>query len=257
MRVLVHRTASAAASSAAAGIAEAVDLHNKGAFNLALSGGATPPKVFRALERMEWRLRLGAKLRLFWIDERCVPLQSERSNAGSAKKHMRTIWSRARVFPMCSQSATATWAKSYDRVLAAHGGDKAFDLALIGLGPDGHVASLFPNAEIVSAGRRVLLVKGPDSSQRLTVKLPVLRGAKSQIVVASGAEKAWPIAEAIKGCGGAPFAQACGGRENVWVHMDRACAEELWRSHNIRIRPSSKACLLKRQAKPILLTPKQ
>ncbi|WP_417498351.1 6-phosphogluconolactonase [Maricaulis sp.] len=228
-RLLIHSTPDTLASAAADEIVRAVNRHAGRRFNLALSGGSTPPLIFRRLRRLLERRLPVDRLRLFWIDERCVPIGHPDSNAGSARRHLGRIWNGADVRAMSGTVPPQAGAAAYARRLAYFGGAQAFDMALVGLGPDGHVASLFPGSDALDASGTVTVGQSPRGDQRLSVTLDVLRATRSLLVVACGESKAWAVREALTGPVLCPFARACAGRPSVQIHVDAACARALGR----------------------------
>ncbi|WP_417496385.1 6-phosphogluconolactonase [Maricaulis sp.] len=226
-RLITHSTPACVASAAADAIVRAVNRHQGHRFNLALSGGSTPPLIFRRLRRLAGRGFAPERLHLFWIDERCVPISHPDSNAGSARKHLGNIWDAADVRIMSGALPPPDAAEAYARRLHYFGGAHAFDMALVGLGPDGHVASLFPGTDALEAGGSVAVGQAPSGDYRISVTLPVLRSARSLLVVACGASKAWAVREALTGRPVSPFARACSGRPRVEIHADAACSRAL------------------------------
>lgn len=217
------------ADAAAGALIEAVNTYPEHRFNLALSGGSTPPMIFQRLEarRAEFDPR---RLRLFWIDERCVALDDPDSNAGSAKNNMPSVWEAAEVHIMDGAGDPAKAAAVYEALLRDHGGADAFDLALIGVGPDGHVASLFPNESEPEDGALAIASRNPAGQDRLSVTYPVLLACDRQLVVACGASKAPAIRQACDGTVPAgqqllPFARACATHANSTFLIDEACAQ--------------------------------
>ncbi len=220
----------AAADEAARIIAAASRQPRARPFQLALSGGSSPPLVFDRLREMA---SLGsvdpAQFRLFWIDERCVPITHERSNAGLARRHLGDFWRRADVHLIKGAMGAEKAATAYDAELSQFGGVSAFDMALIGVGPDGHVASLFPGDDALNATSLAAPARALDGEARVTVTFEVLKGCKRHVVLAWGAEKA-PIVKPVIAGGGMPsdalppFARACGHRAGVEILMDQGCA---------------------------------
>jgi 6-phosphogluconolactonase len=122
---------------------------NKNILNIALSGGNTPPLLFRALVHrkpdIDWN-----KIRIYWVDERCVPPDHPESNFGSARKEFiepmgipETSYSRIK-----GENDPETEALRYGNLIKKNVTPEldfpVFDLILLGMGPDGHTASIFP-----------------------------------------------------------------------------------------------------------------
>jgi len=162
-----------------------------------LTGGSTPG---RAYELAAERERDWSRVALWWGDERCVPPEDERSNYGMAK---RTLLDRVETQPavhrMRGELGKDEGARDYDREL----GDLArFDLVLLGLGPDGHVASLYPNQPTLDESEDRVLgaeAKLEPFVDRITLTLPMLRCAHAVLFLVTGEDKADAAARAFAG----------------------------------------------------------
>ncbi len=166
--------------------------------HVVLTGGSTPALAYElAAERQpDW-----SRTELWWGDERCVPPEDERSNYGMAK---RTLLDQLAVQPsavhrMRGELGRDAGAEDYDREL----GDLArFDLVLLGLGPDGHVASLYPDQPTLDESERRVLgaeAKLEPYVDRITLTLPMLRAARAIVFLVAGADKAEAAARAFAG----------------------------------------------------------
>jgi len=177
-------------------------------FTVALSGGGTPLGFFGLLAK-DARISSSAwkKTHLFWVDERCVNLEDPASNYGNAK---RVLLDHVPIDPdhihrMPSELSPEKGALSYQEALIRFfgcetGGIPRFDLVVLGVGSDGHVASLFPGSDPQpEEGHLVMAVKGGEPDVwRLTLTLPVLNAAEHVMVLASGSSKA-PAVQALLG----------------------------------------------------------
>jgi 6-phosphogluconolactonase len=171
-----------------------------GRFAVAISGGATPRAMHRLLaqdpfvDTIPW-----SNTHIFWIDERMVPENDAASNYGVAKKDFlsRVALPSSNIFPMPPQGPPALAAAEYEETLKRFFADQnpvypVFDLIFLGMGPDGHVASLFPD----QTGKEVtpewvLAVKGGDPFlDRITLSYPVLNQAKQIVFLVAGRAKA-------------------------------------------------------------------
>ncbi len=170
----------------------------RGAFHLALSGGTTPAGTYR-------RLAAGAAdwsgVELWFADERCVPPEDAESNYRLVRE---TLLDRAgfppeRVHRMPGELGPGEGARAYavelrDGPPPGEDGLPLLDLVLLGIGPDGHVASLFPGSPALDAPPELLCSGIRDSPkpppERLTLTLSVLRAARECLLLATGAGKA-------------------------------------------------------------------
>ncbi|MDE3136777.1 MAG: 6-phosphogluconolactonase [Acidobacteriota bacterium] len=191
-REALSRAAAAELADAAAKAIEA-----RGRFDLALAGGSTPRRLYEILASEYYR-RIGwARTHLFWSDERYVPESDPLSNSRMARKALldplgitpENVHAMPTFFPDPEQAALA-----YEQTLRTHfgGGIPRFDLILLGMGPEGHTASLFPgSAALEEKMRWVLPVRvAAEPPLRLTLTLPVLNAAREVFFLVSGPDKA-------------------------------------------------------------------
>jgi 6-phosphogluconolactonase len=170
----------------------------RGVAHLALSGGTTPRRAYELLAAQPADLD-GVE---FWFaDERCVGPEDEQSNYRLVAENLLETAGIAteRVHRMQGELGPEQGARRYARELrqgvpAAQGGLPALDVIVLGIGPDGHVASLFPGAPTLEAGDEALCLGVHDSPkpppERITLSLAVLRTARSCLLLATGASKA-------------------------------------------------------------------
>lgn len=155
--------------------------------NIVLTGGQTPRQAYQeaAKQQPDW-----SKVDLWWGDERCVPPDDDKSNYKLAKDSLLDkIDQQPRgVHRIVGELGKDEAAAAYEREL----GDTQLDLLLLGIGPDGHVASLFPNAPTLRVERRVLPAEPGFEPfvDRVSLSLPTLRGAKEVLFLLAGSEKA-------------------------------------------------------------------
>jgi 6-phosphogluconolactonase len=171
----------------------------RGRFVVALSGGQTPLPVYRLLaERadIDWRRTF-----LTWADERCVPPESDASNVGAARLALldRIPIPRENVVRIEGERSPLEAADAYEVCLRRLlGTDAPLDLVILGLGADGHVASLFPRHQALRETERwILPVHAPaQPSWRVTMTLPLLNASRRVTLLAVGSEKA----DAVRRC---------------------------------------------------------
>jgi len=191
---LVRETATKIAAVARAGI------HATGSASLVLSGGNTPRAVYELLASDEWRGRVDwPKLHLFWGDERAVPPNAPDSNYRMANESMiRKIPIPAgNVHRIPSERPPQEAALLYQAEIrkAFQLRDRQlprFTLVLLGLGEDGHIASLFPNSAALQDRARLVTENYVESihASRITLTMPVINNALSIVVIVSGKPKA-------------------------------------------------------------------
>ncbi len=197
----------------------------RGRFDLVLSGGRTPKRAYELLAPMiRLDVRLRGALRVFWGDERCVPPESDESNYRLAKETLidpALIPARS-VFRIQGESPDpAAEAERYDSVFPA-----APDLIVLGMGADGHTASLFPGSPALKeTARRFVAVTGPvEPKRRISLSPAGLTSARRVLVIASGPDKASALARVLAEDGDVSRTPARLVRDGNWL-VDRALAD--------------------------------
>ncbi|MDI1451278.1 6-phosphogluconolactonase [Polyangium sp. 6x1] len=185
-------------------VARAIDeaVRTRGSAKVALSGGSTPGPVYRRLAQMALPLD---RIDWFWVDERAVDPASPRSNFRAAYADLGLDRApKTRVHRMEAEAPDlAAAAARYEVLLRRTFGiasTVAFDVMTLGIGDDGHTASLFPGMGATAIDDRLVaaIAAQPDKGleARLTLTAPVLREARTVLVLARGAAKQRPIASA-------------------------------------------------------------
>ena len=203
----MYGVADCAAGLIAARCAEAVA--KRGVFALALSGGSTPPALFRLLRTEEWKVRIDwAHTRVFWVDERCVAPDDPASNYGVANRELLAHVPAAEIHPMDGRLDPGESAVAYESVLRervpAEEGRPRLDCTLLGMGDDGHTASLFPGSPLLeSEGGRLTgaavaehLAPHP-ASRRITLTLPMINASRCCLFLAVGRGKRERLRQAL------------------------------------------------------------
>lgn len=163
--------------------------------HVALSGGGTPARTYELLAQTlgDWQ-----DVEVWFADERCVEPNDEQSNYRLAAEALLRPAGvpDERVHRMLGELGPEEGASRYAEELRALGGT-AIDVAVLGVGPEGHIASLFPRHPALSAGEDEPCVGVSDSPKppprRITLTLPVLRATRHCLVIATGTEKAGAI----------------------------------------------------------------
>lgn len=198
--------AHAAAAELARLAQEAVD--RRGRFLVCLSGGSTPLETYRLLSGPPYAAELPwAQMLFFWGDERMAPPDDPQSNFGQAQAALLShVPVRAEhILRMRGELPPATATAGYAaqlRMYADPGLDwPRFDLVFLGLGADGHIASLFPHQQAaLQANRPVVAVQAEYEgrpAQRLTLTPPVFNAARRVLFLVAGAEKAAALAASL------------------------------------------------------------
>lgn len=213
-------------------------------FTVGLAGGSTPRRLYRMLAAEPYRSRISwSQTQVFWGDERCVPPDHAESNYRMAAETLlqHVPIPAGQIHRIRGEDPDPDQAAAdYERVLRATfrltpGGFPRFDLILLGLGADGHVASLMPDSPALRETARLVLAPYVErlQSYRLTLTLPVLNEASVILFLVSGQEKAAALRSTLSLAGlnaSIPASQVC-PREGrlIWL-VDRAAAQLLPRS---------------------------
>ena len=201
--IRIHRDSQAWAQAAAEFVLEVGEeaVRTNGRFLIALSGGTTPETLYRALtspafaDRFDW-----SRTTFFFSDERCVPPDDPRSNYALAKKILFTPLNimPSQVYRMAGESSDPRAAAfEYEQQLrlatkTSSSAQPSLDLILLGIGEDGHTASLFPGASILRDRQRVIAAtQSPkDPPNRLTMTLAAINRASVILFLVTGVGKA-------------------------------------------------------------------
>jgi 6-phosphogluconolactonase len=201
--------AAASARLFAATVEQAVA--KRGVARVAISGGSTPQATFRLLadpagpfaNTLPWD-----KLQLFWVDERCVGPESPESNYGVARELLlsKVPIAAENVFRMEGELEPEVAASRYEstlrNVLKLEGAETpAFDLVTLGMGPDGHTASLFPNTEGLNAMNRLVIANHVPQKDvwRISLTWMVINHAAEVVFEVEGPGKTDVLAEVLTG----------------------------------------------------------
>ncbi len=194
MQICVLDDAKSAAAYAAKRIGEAARnaVLERGSCSLALSGGSTPgpAQSVLAYENLPW-----AKVHIFQVDERAVPINSPQRNFANMRNILlsRVPIPEENIHPMPVDSADLdAGAKAYERELTnVLGSPPVLDLVHLGLGADGHTASLIPRDAALLTASRDVAVSGPyEGSRRMTLTYPMLNRAREILWLVLGEDKA-------------------------------------------------------------------
>lgn len=171
----------------------------RGKFIVCLSGGGTPLSAYQLLARPEYKSLPWQKMIFFWGDERCVPADDPESNFNQANQallsHVPIMTKNIQRMP--GELPTAQAISGYAQNLARYGQTQRpwprFDLLLLGLGADGHIASLTPGSPGLQAGSPPVITAQMNyqgrPAERLTLTLPVFNSAREVLFLVSGAGK--------------------------------------------------------------------
>ena len=205
------------------------------------AGGSTPLTLYRLLRTEAWAARVDwAHTRVFWVDERCVAPDHPASNYGAANQELLAHVPAAEIYPMDGEIDPGESAVAYEELLRQHvpaeEGMPRLDCALLGMGDDGHTASLFPGSpllapEALRSGRLTgfavaeHLAPKPES-RRITLTLEMINAARCCLYLATGEGKRPPLGKALDLLAPASLPVQLvrpKGGELIWVMDEAAC----------------------------------
>lgn len=242
--VIVHRSPEELASAVCARlITTLVDVQSAGRIaHWVLTGGTIADKIHAAVatttarDAVDW-----SRVEFWWGDERFVDADDDNRNERQARQALldQLRVDQDRVHPMPSadtgldaEAAAAAYAETLRAATRPedHGVVPTFDVVMLGVGPDGHVASLFPERPALYDERAVTAVRGAPKPPptRVTMTMPTLQHGREVWFVASGEEKAKAVHLALSGAGVVqiPAAGPRGRERTLWL-LDQAAASEL------------------------------
>jgi 6-phosphogluconolactonase len=179
-------------------------IETRGAFSIALSGGSTPKALYTLLSAEPFRASIDwAKVYVFFGDERCVPPDDSESNYRMARESLlaKVPIPGDNVYRIRGELDPQEAAKEYDEILKDYFADGGPDVVLLGMGDDGHTASLFPGTEAPKElKRRCVANFVPKFNKwRVTMSAPFLNRAQEMMILVTGAAKAQRIAQVLEG----------------------------------------------------------
>lgn len=202
---------SRAAAEIFARLARDAAVENNHRFTVALAGGSAPKSLYQLLtnEREPFRRSVDwRKINFFWGDERCVPPDSDESNFRTANEN---LLQPLGISPMNfhrieGELDAVIAARNYERFLRLYfnlpgEGVPRFDLILLGMGADGHTASLFPQTEVLGETEKLVAAPWVEKfgSRRVTVTPLVINNAAQVVFLVAGADKAETLRDVLEG----------------------------------------------------------
>lgn len=181
-------------------------IQQKNRFVVALTGGSSPVGIYKLLATPEYQSKVDwNKVFVFWGDERWVALDDDLSNA---KMSAETLLNhvpipKSNIFAMYKAGVKPEeYAVEYEQYIKDIAGDKGqFDLILLGMGDDGHTASLFPGEAVLKEENKWVAAYylAPQSMYRITLTAPIINNAKQILVITFGENKAHALHEVLHG----------------------------------------------------------
>ncbi|KFF21645.1 6-phosphogluconolactonase [Chryseobacterium sp. JM1] len=181
-------------------------IQNNDRFVVALSGGSSPKAIFNLLateeyaDKIEWN-----KVYFFWVDERWVPLDDDKSNARMTFETLlnKVPVNKDHIFPMYEDGILPEdYAAEYEQQIKnVLGNEGVFDFILLGMGDDGHTASLFPGEAVLDENEKWVSAYYLKSQEmfRITLTSPLINKAENILVIAFGESKKHALNEVLNG----------------------------------------------------------
>ncbi|MDD6088105.1 MAG: 6-phosphogluconolactonase [Desulfovibrionaceae bacterium] len=238
LRLFSHELAVAEALAAELKRLSEQAISSHGLFRVALSGGSTPKTLFRLLVSDIWRNRIDwSRTEIFWADERCVPQNQDASNAGTARRLLLDHVPVYALHPMWTDidDSPEQAAMRYENLLRRLNltrTESGFDAVLLGMGSDGHTASLFPDSPLLDDREHAVgiahapeyIAQNPAERVRLTL-LPCVFSVSSHCFFSvCGESKAQMLARVFEGDDGLPASRIESKTPPVWLADMRAYA---------------------------------
>ena len=200
---------------------------SRGRFAICLSGGSTPRRLYQLLAESPYRDRLPwGRIHWFWGDERFVPWDHPDSNYGMAHTALlgRVPVPPGNIHGIATNGTPADAAAAYERVLKSYYGSESldrtrllFDIQILGLGPDGHTASLIPGTSVLEERHRwVAEVIGGRPEPRITLTYPALESSRHAAFLVAGADKRAALSRALAGDRALPAGRLHPAGELTW-----------------------------------------
>ncbi|PLA75535.1 6-phosphogluconolactonase [Hydrogenovibrio sp. SC-1] len=193
-------------------------IQENGLCRFVLSGGRTPLGIFDQFVENENKLDW-SKVDIYWLDERCVSQDSPESNFGVAKRHLiDRLRKKPKYYPMYTSGEYSQAALEYEelirRNISKNNEIPVFDIALIGIGSDGHFASIFPEGNVLAEKYKLIKHEYVEKlgSNRISMTLPLINKFKHGVVVSRGKDKSWVV-------------ESCKSKENMSLPISRVNIE--------------------------------
>lgn len=173
-----------------------------GNFAVALSGGSTPKEIYQCLAKPEHRNKLDwSKVLLFWSDERCVPHDSPESNYRMAMENgfSKLPLLKENIFPIPTEGDPNANAQTYEDLIIKHVHSQSFDLMTLGMGEDGHTASLFPKTHGLHPNERLVIANfiPQMNAWRITLTFDCINASQHIAIYVLGKSKANMVKKAL------------------------------------------------------------
>lgn len=208
MQLHIYDSSEAMSAKAAEWITTFIEeqLRERDKFTLLLSGGNTPKQLYSILATNDYRHRIDwSRLHIFFGDERFVPFEDERNNGKMAYDHLLRLVpvTPLQVHYISTKNDEKQSAENYEASLREyfHGPSPTFDLALLGMGDDGHTLSLFPNSDVIHENEKWVTpsLAPAQPANRITLTAPPVNLSRCIVFLIAGKSKAQAMHEVVEG----------------------------------------------------------
>jgi 6-phosphogluconolactonase len=195
-------------------------------FHIVITGGSVGISILASVVELTRELDL-SRLHIWWSDERFVSMSSPDRNELQARNawlsHSSINEQNVHAFPADESGSIAQAAEQFAQHIGAV--NPKFDLVLLGVGKDGHVASLFPEGKGIVIGKWVVMeIASPKPpAQRLSLSMEAINSAREVLLVVSGLEKSQTVSDIFSGVGNLPAQSVLGSTKTTWL-MDKDAA---------------------------------
>lgn len=198
----------------------------KGGCNWALSGGSSILRYYDALSILKpSNLELFKKLRVAWVDERNVPYEHSDSNFGSSYRHFWKNYPEVRLYPVPYFESVEKSARTYnDQIISNKMGKNEIDIIVLGMGIDGHTASIFPYSKTITETKKLITSFSPDDKthSRITMTFPLINSSDHIYLYVYGVEKGKTFKKIIESNNVQKYPILGVNREKLIIFSDQA-----------------------------------
>lgn len=229
MKTYSYNNASDTAEALIKRILQLLNEHKKKIFHIAFSGGSTPSLMFDLWSKKYKEVTPWDQIRIYWVDERCVPPEDSESNYGTMRRILlENVPIRSEyVFPINGENPPEEEAKNYSKQIEEqvpfYDNYPVFDLILLGAGEDGHTSSIFPGQEfLLTSTSSYVVSRNPNGQKRIAMTgLPLLH-AKKIIFLITGKSKAKVVKDMIASEKAGPAAYIAHHAPDVTLYIDQS-----------------------------------
>lgn len=234
MKTYIYSTAAETARALIRHLIDLMEAEPQKIFHIAFSGGSTPALMFDLWAEDEFRtITPWTRMRIYWVDERCVPVEDSESNYGNMRRLLldKVNMPDEYVYPIDGTNRPQDEAKRYSNMLRcnvpAWHGFPSLDIILLGAGDDGHTSSIFPGQEYLLSSFHLFeeSVNPYNGQQRIAMTGCMLFNARQLIFLITGKSKAHVVQDMLDSGDTGPAAYVAHHSRNVDIFLDEPAAK--------------------------------